>query len=53
VADFYFFLEKAQMVHSYDTLMNAPFFKHGMNKYKEDQEAKGEGVEVATAPKAQ
>lgn len=23
---------QAQMVHSFDTLMNAPFFKHGMNK---------------------
>jgi 2-polyprenyl-6-methoxyphenol hydroxylase-like FAD-dependent oxidoreductase len=44
---------QAQMVHSYDTLMNAPFFKHGMNKYREEQEAKGEGVEVATAPKIQ
>ena len=44
-------IAQAQMVHSYDTLMNAPFFKHGMNKYREEQEAKGEGVEVATAPK--
>jgi hypothetical protein len=33
--------------------MNAPFFKHGMNKYREEQEAKGEEVEVATAPKVQ
>ena len=41
------------MVHSYDTLMNAPFFKHGMNKYKGDQKAKGEGIEVASAPKVQ
>ena len=44
---------QAQMVHSYDTLMSAPFFKHGMNRYREEQEAKGEGVEVATAPKIQ
>jgi 2-polyprenyl-6-methoxyphenol hydroxylase-like FAD-dependent oxidoreductase len=46
-------IAQAQMVHSYDTLMNAPFFKHGMNKYREEQEAKGEEVEVATAPKVQ
>lgn len=41
------------MVHSYDTLTSAPFFKHGMNRYKEDQDAKGEAIEVATAPKVQ
>ena len=44
-------IAQAQMVHSYDTLMNAPFFKHGMNKYREDKEARGEEIEVATAPK--
>ena len=42
-------IAQAQMVHSYDTLMSAPFFKHGMNKYREDMEAKGQAVEVATA----
>ena len=46
-------IAQAQMVHSYDTLMNAPFFKHGMNKYREELQAKGEEVEVATAPKVQ
>lgn len=46
-------IAQAQMVHSFDTLMNAPFFKHGMQKYREDQEAKGQGVEGATAPKVQ
>ena len=44
-------IAQAQMVHNFDTLMNAPFFKHGMNKYREDMEAKGQEIEVATAPK--
>ena len=43
-------IAQAQMVHNFDTLMSAPFFKHGMNKYREDMEAKGQAVDVATAP---
>ena len=43
---------QAQMVHSYDTLMQAPFFKMGMNKYREDMAAKNEPIEVATDVKA-
>ena len=39
---------QAQMVHSFDTLMEAPFFKHGMNKYRAEKEAEGEALEVAT-----
>ena len=46
-------IAQAQMVHNFDTLMNAPFFKHGMNKYREMRETSGEEVEVATAPKVQ
>lgn len=46
-------IAQAQMVHSYDTLMNAPFFKHGMNKYRAEREAVGLGVEDATRPKVQ
>lgn len=42
---------QAQMVHSYDTLMQAPFFQMGMNKYREDMAAKNEPVEVATSVK--
>ena len=42
---------QARMVHNFDTLLNAPFFKHGMNKYKEEMEAKGQKIEVATAEK--
>lgn len=45
-------IAQAQMVHSFDTLMNAPFFVHGMNKYKADLAAEGKEVEVATMPKA-
>lgn len=43
-------IAQATMVHNFDTLMDAPFFKHGMNKYREDIKAKGHEVEVATAP---
>lgn len=39
---------QAQMVHSYDTLTSAPFFKMGMHKDQEDIAAKNEQVEVAT-----
>lgn len=39
---------QAKMVHNWDTLMNAPFIKHGMNKYREDMAAKDKNVEVAT-----
>lgn len=46
-------IAQAQMVHSFDTLMNAPFFKHGMNKYREEREAAGLKVEDATQPKTQ
>lgn len=46
-------IAQAQMVHNFDTLMSAPFFKHGMNKYREDMEAKGQTIEIATAPKAE
>jgi 2-polyprenyl-6-methoxyphenol hydroxylase-like FAD-dependent oxidoreductase len=44
---------QAQMVHSFDTLMEAPFFKHGMNKYRADREAAGLEIEGATQPKLQ
>ena len=46
-------IAQAQMVHNFDTLVNAPFFKHGMNKYREEKEQKGEEVEVATMPKTE
>lgn len=38
---------QARMVHSFDTLMEAPFFKHGMNKYQEELDKKGMGAESA------
>jgi len=31
---------QAETVHQWDRLMEAPFIKHGMNKYQEEQEAK-------------
>lgn len=43
-------IAQAQMVHSFNTLINAPFFKHGMHKYREDREAAGLKVEKATEP---
>jgi hypothetical protein len=46
-------IAQAQMVHSYDTLMQAPFFKHGMNKYRAERESQGLGVEEAIEPKVQ
>jgi len=46
-----FSIMQAQMVHSYDTLMDAPFFKMGMNKYKEDMAAKNQPIEKATQEK--
>lgn len=44
---------QAQMVHNFDTLMEAPFFKHGMNKYRKDMENMGKGLESATDPRRQ
>lgn len=44
-------IAQAQMVHSYDTLMNAPFFVHGMHKYRSDLAKQGKEVEIATQPK--
>jgi 2-polyprenyl-6-methoxyphenol hydroxylase-like FAD-dependent oxidoreductase len=41
----------ARMVRSFDTLMEAPFFMHGMNKSKEEQAAEGEEVEVVITAK--
>jgi hypothetical protein len=29
-------IAQARMVHIFDTLMETQFFKHGMNKYKEE-----------------
>lgn len=46
-------IAQAQMVHSFDTLMQAPFFKHGMHKYREEREAAGLQVETAAEPKQQ
>lgn len=43
-------IAQAQMVHSFDTLINAPFFKHGMHKYREDREAAGLNLESAIEP---
>ncbi len=31
---------QAETVHNWDRLMEAPFIKHGMNKYREEQEEK-------------
>jgi 2-polyprenyl-6-methoxyphenol hydroxylase-like FAD-dependent oxidoreductase len=42
---------QAQMVHSFDTLLQAPFFTHGMHKYREKREKRGERIEVATDAK--
>lgn len=42
---------QARMVHDWDALMDAPFFKHGMHKYRENVEARGEKVELATQVK--
>ena len=44
-------IAQAQMVHSFDTLLQAPFFKHGMHKYREERERRGESIEVATDAK--
>lgn len=41
---------QAENVHIFDKLMDAPFFKHGMHKYREDRQAAGLGVEQATEP---
>jgi len=32
---------QGQMVHNFDTLMSAPYFEYGMNKCRENMEAKG------------
>ena len=42
-------MAQALMIHNFDTLMEAPFFKHGMNKYREQQETSGAGVERASS----
>ena len=44
-------IKQARMVHSYDTLLEAPFFKLGMHKYREDLAAKNATIEVATQEK--
>lgn len=33
-------MKQAGVVHNWETLRESPFFKHGMNKYKEEQQAK-------------
>lgn len=43
-------IRRAQIVHNFDTLMAAPFFKHGLNKYREELEARGAETETAAGP---
>ena len=38
---------QAQMIHSFDTLMEAPIFKHGIDKYRGERAAAGLDVETA------
>jgi 2-polyprenyl-6-methoxyphenol hydroxylase-like FAD-dependent oxidoreductase len=45
-------IKQAYLVHNFDTLLEAPFFKLGMHKYREDLAAKNVTVEVATQEKA-
>lgn len=40
-------IAQAQMIHNFDTLMEAPFFKHGMNRYREEQKETEEVVASA------